>query len=378
MAWLTGWRYRRPITIDNTQNSNDLTDYQSFVTVDTASLIQQGKMQTDGDDIRFTDSDGTTLLPYWLEGPINASNTKIWVKVPSIPAGGTKTIYFYYGNPSASSESSIADTFIRKIDGLIGCWHLDEGSGNIANDSSGNNRHGTIKGTTWVSGRFGHALSFDGVDDYINNIQLPIRRSGSQIHSIVVWFKTSASSTGPVYMFGDSNKLGGSNSADEPLGWRSGNGNFSASIYTSGHIYATANQTYRDEKWHLSTVVLDKLSLRLYVDAVLVAENTNANASNAFSYPNNPYFWIGTRSKDSSNDIDNVKFYNGILDEIFVFNIALTTPEISDLYNYYGYTTPNYPGRVLVRKRIDPEPTTSVGNEETESISTSTHIFIAY
>jgi hypothetical protein len=33
-------------------------------------------------------------------------------------------------------------------------------------DASGNNKHGTIYGATWVDGKFGKALSFDGVDDY--------------------------------------------------------------------------------------------------------------------------------------------------------------------------------------------------------------------
>ncbi|MGC9132733.1 MAG: hypothetical protein ACP5HJ_03840, partial [Candidatus Micrarchaeia archaeon] len=42
-AWLSGWSYRRPITISNTQNSNTLSDYQVLVTLDTASLISASK-----------------------------------------------------------------------------------------------------------------------------------------------------------------------------------------------------------------------------------------------------------------------------------------------------------------------------------------------
>ncbi|TDA42196.1 MAG: hypothetical protein DSO07_00605, partial [Thermoproteota archaeon] len=55
---MSAWQYRRPITIDNTQNANALTDYQVKIVVDTASLISAGKMKSDGSDIRFTDSDG--------------------------------------------------------------------------------------------------------------------------------------------------------------------------------------------------------------------------------------------------------------------------------------------------------------------------------
>jgi hypothetical protein len=60
-------------------------------------------MRSDCGDIRFTDSDGQTQLNYWIESGCNTSSTKIWVKVPSIPANSTKTIYVYYGNSSATS-----------------------------------------------------------------------------------------------------------------------------------------------------------------------------------------------------------------------------------------------------------------------------------
>jgi|GEM_PF-1696293 hypothetical protein len=111
-SWLTGWRYRRAITIDNTANPNTLTNYQVLVNLDTASLISQGKINQSCSDIRFTDSEGN-LISYWIESGCNSANTKIWVKVPSIPASSTKTIYVYYGNPSAASLSSFENTFVK-------------------------------------------------------------------------------------------------------------------------------------------------------------------------------------------------------------------------------------------------------------------------
>jgi alpha-tubulin suppressor-like RCC1 family protein len=137
----TNWQYMKPIIINNTNNRNTLSDYQILITLDTASLISQGKMRSDCGDIRFKDSDGSTLLNYWIESGCNSANTKIWVKVPSIPASSTKTIYLYYGNPSAASVSSGSSTFLvfnLKSDGPIsgkvdmGGWHtciiLDNGS----------------------------------------------------------------------------------------------------------------------------------------------------------------------------------------------------------------------------------------------------------
>jgi hypothetical protein len=99
------FRYRDSYTIENNSGS-ELSEYQVLVQVDTASLISAGRMRSDGGDIRFKDTAGN-YLPYWIEadywgigfGGINTSNTRIWVRVPSVPAGYS-TIYMYYGNDS--------------------------------------------------------------------------------------------------------------------------------------------------------------------------------------------------------------------------------------------------------------------------------------
>jgi len=104
--WNFNWQYRIPITVTN-QISYDLYNYQLLIEVDTESLISDGKMNDDCSDIRFVDDSGTEL-DYWIEPQtINTPNTKIWVKIPHIPGSGETTIYMYYGNPSASSLSSL-------------------------------------------------------------------------------------------------------------------------------------------------------------------------------------------------------------------------------------------------------------------------------
>jgi len=71
------------------------------------------KCRSDFGDIRFTDSDGTTELDYWMEDKVDGDYAIFWVKVPNIPAyPDTTTIYIYYGNPSATTKSNGADTFI--------------------------------------------------------------------------------------------------------------------------------------------------------------------------------------------------------------------------------------------------------------------------
>ncbi|MCX8190583.1 MAG: DUF2341 domain-containing protein [Candidatus Aenigmarchaeota archaeon] len=123
-GWLDGFRYKRKIVIDNSLNQNNLTDYQVLVTLNTQNLISQGKMRSDCGDIRLTDSDGMTLLNYWVESnTCGTSDTRIWVRMPSISAGSTKKIYMYYGNLSATSTSNGYNTFLAfnlSFDGPIG------------------------------------------------------------------------------------------------------------------------------------------------------------------------------------------------------------------------------------------------------------------
>lgn len=104
MTWLTGWPYRRSITITE-RSGSDLTDYQVKIELN-SSNFDFSKANADGSDIRFAADDGTTLLPYWIEEWDSVNQTaKIWVKIPGLLANSSITIYMYYGNPDAQSES---------------------------------------------------------------------------------------------------------------------------------------------------------------------------------------------------------------------------------------------------------------------------------
>jgi len=105
------WLKRKAVTIDNTLNPNDLTGYQIQLNVPYDS-----DMNSDFSDLRFTDSDGQTLISYWIESYAPSDSAAVWVKAPAIPASSTETIYMYYGNPSATSESNPDDTFDLFVD----------------------------------------------------------------------------------------------------------------------------------------------------------------------------------------------------------------------------------------------------------------------
>ncbi|KAB2826732.1 MAG: DUF2341 domain-containing protein, partial [Paludibacter sp.] len=50
---------------------------------------------------------GSNLLLHYIDSGINSPNTKIWVRVPSIPANDSVTIFIFYGNPLAPQTSNI-------------------------------------------------------------------------------------------------------------------------------------------------------------------------------------------------------------------------------------------------------------------------------
>ncbi len=131
MAWLTNWNYRKPITISNSGSA--LINYQIQITIDTEALVTAGKLLSSCNDIRFTSSDGSTLLNYWIESGCNTTSTNIWVKVPSIVTG-SNTIYFYYNNTGALLASNGTDTFdfFDDFSGDLSKWNVNSGSAVIS------------------------------------------------------------------------------------------------------------------------------------------------------------------------------------------------------------------------------------------------------
>ena len=73
--------------------------------------------------------------------------------------------------------------------GLVAHYNFDEGSGSVVHDLSGNKNHGTLHGAPFVQNGKGHALQFDGKDDYVDcgdDESLDLRRK----FSIALWVRT--------------------------------------------------------------------------------------------------------------------------------------------------------------------------------------------
>lgn len=105
-AWFNdNWAYRKAITLP-THAASENNVYLS-IAVDTATLISEGKLQSDCDDMRFTMENGEVLAYYILSG-CNTATTSISVNFKTYPAG-VVTIYFYYGNPTVAAGKSASN-----------------------------------------------------------------------------------------------------------------------------------------------------------------------------------------------------------------------------------------------------------------------------
>ncbi len=109
---LAAWRFHQPFTVTNSSPVQDLTDYQIAISIPAVSLIAAGKMDSAGKDIRILNSDRRSVLCHWIENSLRDTITRIWVKIPHVPAQTTQTFYLYYGNAQATTVDDGACTFL--------------------------------------------------------------------------------------------------------------------------------------------------------------------------------------------------------------------------------------------------------------------------
>lgn len=115
---LSGFSKRKQLSIIN-NGENDLFNYQMIVRVAESfgageyDIHCSGGIELDFEDVRFTCSDGQTIIPHYLEKMEGEAPYRIatfWIKVPQIPREGLD-IYLYYGNVLAEDISSAEATF---------------------------------------------------------------------------------------------------------------------------------------------------------------------------------------------------------------------------------------------------------------------------
>jgi len=292
------------------------------------------------DDICFTDKNGS-IISHWVES-WQTEKGVVWCKVPSIPAGTSTYIWMIYGDPFTTSLSNVSETFIRVIPDVQGSWQFDESGGTIAHDSSGNGNDGTIYGASRVDGKFENGLSFNGDSDYVlvpDDESLDI----SDEITVAAWFKTDTVHDGSIVWkdYSTYNPVYGIAYFGQSYGQISGR-----ITDSGGSTHSLAFNFTADGDWHLIVLRYDGAYQKLFLDGVEKASE----------------FWSGNIATSAYDLMIGSRvlvpiYFDGVIDNVQIYDRALSLSEISDLYDYRGYTTRYYSNRCLICKYVFPEPT---------------------
>jgi hypothetical protein len=207
--------------------------------------------------------------------------------------------------------------------GLVGWWPFN---GN-ANDESGNGNDGTVNGATLTADRFGisdRAYGFDGVDDFINTQSSgPL---GSSDRSLSVWLNNNSSSLTQILGYGYQPPSGGEfnlllNQLCQGI---------TIDVHNNYITFTSINLS--DGNWHNvictynNSIGSSIIGVRMYVDGVLLTSINCQNPVNVNINTLNTELNFG-RYQAGYN------YFNGKLDDIGIWNRALTADEVLALYN---------------------------------------------
>jgi len=211
------------------------------------------------------------------------------------------------------------------VEGLAAYWKFD---GN-ANDESGNSNHGFEQGgVSYTQGIIGQAARFDSADDYIEVPNDTSLNFGMNNLTISAWIKTNSTSQDNMII----SKLWSSAVGDGGYDLKTRNGNlYFINCCHNGPNGVIGSTAISDNLWHHVVGVRDGNQMKTYIDGNLDEQLTGTSSWNFSStHP----LYIGKEIKET------VSFsYNGLIDEVRIYNHALSQSEIQALSVPINYDT---------------------------------------
>jgi parallel beta-helix repeat protein len=218
---------------------------------------------------------------------------------------------------------------------IVGLWAFDEAAGNIAHDSSGNGNNGTLYGATWATGKLGNALNFDGVASYVN-IPYSSNLDITNNITVVAWVKGAPQT----YKFIVDKYDNGANKRSWKIGTNSTDGDKLEVIITDdgfgnpGHSKDyISSVAMLDNTWKHVAFTFNNGALSLYINGI---KDTNVNK--LFDDPIISIFSSNVNVSFGSRFSNNVpsNFFNGTIDDVKIYNGALSAEEIKAVYESNG------------------------------------------
>lgn len=247
-------------------------------------------------------------------------------------------------NSSGVPDNSASRAYCPPGDNTSSCgpaaeWRFDENTGTTAYDMSGNNNSGILGAgnatfrPSWVSGKSGSALKFNGTNQYVEVADNASLRPGAGNWTMSAWVKPTdsdqlspfiikyqAAAPNAAYYFG----ICGDSLCN------------TAGQFLAAGIVQNASTSYRsvrsttdvaDGNWHYYSMVSDVTSnaIRLYMDGI----ELGTAATIAGSWPN----YTDTSVLHLGGDTNFSLYYSGPLDQVVFYNYARTASQIAWDYN---------------------------------------------
>jgi hypothetical protein len=317
--------------------------------------------------IKFSDFSNLNILNFLLTQLISPALNRIlfWFRAPyyySFVAGGS---YKLSAKPESNYSAAINDGGIEPLlyeagsnkklstfqSGLVLYLPFDEGGGTIARDLSGFGNNGTLldasstnaDGNTppqWTTGKVGGALSFDGVDDYVSTSWF---QNSVTKYTITAWVKVPTTINVPsiiVYNRG----ITATNSRSLTLyvcyagtcfGAPYGSANFGLDSDGIWRGVYSRDRDLRDDNWHHvvgifssdSGQLVSENNFKMYVDG---RDLTLATPSQ-IGWSQSPL--TGRENTLIGRSVAWNGWFRGLIDEVRIYNRALSDAEIQALYN---------------------------------------------
>lgn len=209
---------------------------------------------------------------------------------------------------------------VPQTPGLVAAYSFNEGTGTVVHDVSGNGITGTINGATWTTqGKYGNALVFNGTTSYVDlGNPSALQFTGSMTLSAWVNAAANPPDDGQIIAKGDNNS-----------GWQfkttpdTGPETFGVGVSPSSSSltqrYSAATRALGT--WYFVAGVYDATAqaLNIYVNGVL-SNGTIAGTIPASQFNSAVNVNIGRRTGGF--------YFNGMIDEVRIYNRALTQTEI--------------------------------------------------
>jgi hypothetical protein len=209
---------------------------------------------------------------------------------------------------------------VQAPSGLLAWW---TGDGN-ANDVISGNGGTLVNGATYAAGMVEEAFSFDGVDDYVQ-VSGMMADFGSNLFSVAFWMNSNNAGN-IAYILGKSHPDGGQ-------GWDIRlHDNRIQVVGVDGwpaQYNIQTEQVIVASQWHHVAVTATATAVDVYVDGIL----RGSSGRQAISLASNP-FRMGYTTNFGGTP------FNGLLDEVQIYDRALSAEEIAALYAAAGMCTP--------------------------------------